>query len=68
MSFIKVNLTYKKYKNLKLIERIKFEKSDEYFYFTSSDSFLCNHVEIFRKSTILKSFLMYLKLYIIKIT
>lgn len=56
MSFIKVNVTYKKYKGLKLIERIKFDSTSEFFYFKVSDSFICKHVEILQKVYDFKKF------------
>lgn len=44
MSFLKLKVFYKKYQNLKIVEKIKIDNdSKEFFYFKPSDQFLCCH-------------------------
>lgn len=48
MSYVKVNVSYKKYKDLKLIEKIRFENSDNFYCFSATDMFICKHVEVLK--------------------
>lgn len=45
MSFIEVELVYKKFNNLKFLEKIKYVNQNEYFVFERSDCFLCLHID-----------------------